>query len=220
VTATHRLSDRVAWLVGRASMRAQRLINDRFADAELRKQHYGILASLADRGPATQAPLADRLGLDRSDLVSLLDDLEARKYVVRRADPGDRRRKIVEITARGGAMLKKLDQLIFAADDEMLAVLTPEERATLARLLERILPPADRGQMRTPSGPVPEHMCAGPPPAAQAATLDPAQRSGSAAGAASASRPPASAGPGRQEAAATAKQAISTAGSDGAAKRA
>ena len=52
MTPTHRLSDRVVWLVGRASLRAQRLIHDRFAGAELRKQHYG---SMADRGPATQA---------------------------------------------------------------------------------------------------------------------------------------------------------------------
>jgi DNA-binding MarR family transcriptional regulator len=195
VTPTHRLSDRVVWLVGRASLRAQRLIQDRFADGELRKQHYGILASLADRGPATQAPLADRLGVDRSDLVSLLDDLEARKYVVRRPDPGDRRRKIVEITARGGTMLKKLDQLVFAADDEMLAVLTPEERATLARLLERLLPPADRGEVPAPSDPAPEHLCADPPPAA-------------------------SAGPVRRDAAADARPAVAPAGSDGAAKRA
>lgn len=195
MTPTHRLSDRVVWLVGRASLRAQRLIHDRFADGELRKQHYGILASLADRGPATQAPLADRLGVDRSDLVSLLDDLEARKYVVRRPDPGDRRRKIVEITARGGTMLKKLDQLVFAADDEMLAVLTPEERATLARLLERLLPPADRGEVPAPSDPAPERLCADPPPAA-------------------------SAGPVRRDAAADARPAVFPAGSDGAAKRA
>ena len=195
MTPTHRLSDRVVWLVGRVSLRAQRLIHDRFADAELRKQHYGILASLADRGPATQAPLADRLGLDRSDLVSLLDDLEARRYVVRRPDPGDRRRKIVEITARGGTMLKRLDQLVFAADDEMLAVLTPEERATLARLLERLLPPADRGEFPTPSDPAPEHMCADPPPTAPGEPV-------------------------RPEAAAEARPAVSAAGSDGAAKRA
>jgi DNA-binding MarR family transcriptional regulator len=173
VTPTHRLSDRVVWLVGRASLRAQRLINDRFANAELRKQHYGILASLADRGPASQAPLADRLGLDRSDLVSLLDDLETHEYVARRADPGDRRRKIVEITARGGAVLKGLDQLVFAADDEMLAELTPEERAVLAGLLERILPPADRGQVPTPSGPAREHMCAEQNGSAPAAALAP-----------------------------------------------
>jgi DNA-binding MarR family transcriptional regulator len=141
VTPTHRLSDRVVWLVGRASLRAQRLIQDQFIDSELRKAHYGVLASLADLGPAAQAPLADRLGLDRSDMVSFLDDLEDRGYVVRRADATDRRRKIVEITTRGRAVLRELDKLVYAADDELLSGLTPQERATLAELLSRVLPP-------------------------------------------------------------------------------
>jgi DNA-binding MarR family transcriptional regulator len=151
VTPTHRLSDRVVWLVGRASLRAQRLIQDQFVDSELRKAHYGVLASLADLGPAAQAPLADRLGLDRSDLVSFLDDLEDRGYVVRRADPADRRRKIVEITTRGRATLRELDKLVYAADDELLSGLTPQERATLAGLLSRVVPPPGPVRLPTPS---------------------------------------------------------------------
>lgn len=144
MTPTHRLSDRVAWLVGRASLQAQRLVQDRFAGHDLRKQHYGVLALLTDLGPASQGPLADRLHLDRSDLVTVLDDLEARGCVVRTPDAADRRRKIVQITTTGTAMLTKLDQLIFAADEELLGGLDAGERATLAALLKRILPPGDR----------------------------------------------------------------------------
>lgn len=138
---TRRLRGRVAWLVGRASLQAQRLIQERFAGHDVRKQHYGVLASLADLGPASQGPLADRLCLDRSDLVTFLDELEARRLVVRAADPTDRRRKIVEITPAGEELLAGLDELVFAADDELLAGLSAEERATLVRLLQRILPP-------------------------------------------------------------------------------
>jgi DNA-binding MarR family transcriptional regulator len=141
VPPTRRLRGRVAWLVGRASLQAQRLIQERFAGHDVRKQHYGVLASLADLGPASQGPLADRLCLDRSDLVTFLDELEARRLVVRTADPTDRRRKIVEITPAGEELLAGLDELVFAADDELLAGLSAEERATLVRLLQRILPP-------------------------------------------------------------------------------
>jgi DNA-binding MarR family transcriptional regulator len=147
VTTSHRLSDRVVWLVGRASLHAQRLVQEHLAAGPVRKQHYGILASLADVGPEAQAPLADRLGIDRSDMVSLLDELEHLRYVLRRPDPADRRRKIVQITGQGSAALKKLDLLIYAADDRLLARLTPGERDTLARLLARVLP--DRTQEET-----------------------------------------------------------------------
>jgi DNA-binding MarR family transcriptional regulator len=145
VPPTHRLRGRVAWLVGRASLQAQRLIQERLAGHELRKQHYGVLASLADRGPASQGPLADRLCLDRSDLVTFLDELEARGLVERTADPTDRRRKIVELTPAGERLLAGLDELVFAADEELLAGLSADERTTLVRLLQRILPPETPG---------------------------------------------------------------------------
>ena len=138
---THRLRGRVAWLVGRASLQAQRLILQRFAGSELRKQHYGVLASLADLGPVSQGPLADRLCLDRSDLVTFLDELQGRGLVVRTADATDRRRKIVGLTPAGEQVLAGLDELVFAADEELLAALSAEERATLVGLLQRILPP-------------------------------------------------------------------------------
>jgi DNA-binding MarR family transcriptional regulator len=140
VPPTHRLRGRVAWLVGRASWQAQRLIQERFAEHDLRKQHYHVLASLADLGPASQGPLADRLGLDRSDLVTFLDELETRGLVVRTADATDRRRKIVELTPAGEKLLAGLDELVFAADGELLAGLSADERATLVGLLQRILP--------------------------------------------------------------------------------
>lgn len=146
----HRLSGRVVWLVGRASMHAQRLMQEQLGSGELRKQHYPILASLATDGPAAQAVLADRIRFDRSDLVSLLDELEHLGLVTRQPDTIDRRRKIVAITEQGQASLETLDGLIHRADDELLAPLKPDERKTLARLLSRIVtetetdPPTDR----------------------------------------------------------------------------
>jgi DNA-binding MarR family transcriptional regulator len=145
VTPTHRLRGRAAWLVGRASLHAQRLIQERFAGHDLRKPHYGVLASLADLGPASQGPLADRLCLDRSDLVTVLDELEARGLVVRTPDATDRRRKIVQLTPAGETLLAGLDELVFAADDELLAGLNDQERATLVALLQRVLPPGESG---------------------------------------------------------------------------
>jgi DNA-binding MarR family transcriptional regulator len=142
----HRLHDRVLWLAGRVALHSQRLLQDQLAGGGLRKAHYGILASLVDVGPATQARLADRLDIDRSDMVSLLDDLETQRHLVRKPDATDRRRKIVEVTPRGETMLKKLDKLVYAADDELLAPLDADERATLAALLVRLLPPDDRRQ--------------------------------------------------------------------------
>ena len=135
---THRLADRVLWALGRASQQSQRLVRRHMTDAGVRTLHYHVLASLADDGEAVQATLADRIVLDRSDLVTVLDELEALEYVVRRVDPADRRRKIVAITASGEKQLVAMDELIYAAEAELLEPLSASERKTLLELLGRL----------------------------------------------------------------------------------
>src|SRR5258708_22564547 len=100
-SSNHRLGDRVIWLFGRVTQQNQRLIRQQMDSAGLRTQHYHVLASLADSGETAQATLADRIGLDRSDLVTVLDELQKLEYVVRQTDPADRRRNIVGSTDRG-----------------------------------------------------------------------------------------------------------------------
>lgn len=148
MTQAHRLGDRVVWLVGRASQHAQRLLQDQLAAGSVRKSHYGVLASLADVGSAAQAALADRIGIDRSDMVTLLDTLEELHYVERRADPSDRRRNIVELTTAGSAALDELDERFAAAEKELLAPLSAADRAELVRLLTVVLPASDRARVQ------------------------------------------------------------------------
>ena len=134
----HRLSDQVLFALGRASQHAQRLVRQHMTEAGVRTLHYHVLASLADDGEAVQATLADRIGMDRSDLVTLLDELEELKMLARRVDAADRRRKIVAITPAGEKQLSDMDQLIYAAEADLLAPLTAAERKTLLGLLRRV----------------------------------------------------------------------------------
>jgi DNA-binding MarR family transcriptional regulator len=132
------LADRVLWALGRSSQHAQRLVRQHMTQAGVRTQHYHVLASLAADGEAAQATLADRIGFDRSDLVTLLDELEDLELLARRVDPADRRRKIVAITPAGEKQLTEMDQLIYAAETDLLEPLTAAERKTLLALLSRL----------------------------------------------------------------------------------
>lgn len=138
-SSQHRLGDRVVWQLGRVSQRWQRLARQELAKADVRTQYYHVLASLADDGEAAQAVLADRISFDRSDLVSVLDELERLGHIVRRTDPTDRRRNIVGITPAGGELLTEMDQLIYAAEAELLESLSAAERKTLLALLSRLV---------------------------------------------------------------------------------
>jgi MarR family transcriptional regulator, lower aerobic nicotinate degradation pathway regulator len=127
-----------SWLLGQAARRAQTLVQDRLAGDELGRQHFTVLASLAEDGPASQADLGRRLLLDRSDMHAIVSLLERSDLILRSGDPADQRRKVVTITSAGRRVLKRLQHLIGAAQDEILAPLEPAEREQLVALLARL----------------------------------------------------------------------------------
>jgi DNA-binding MarR family transcriptional regulator len=104
----------------------------------LHPYHYAILLVLSERSLETQGAIADALGYDRGQLVGLLDELEERALVERRRDTNDRRRHLVHLTADGKQMLRRLRALSRQTEDEFLAPLSDEERASLHALLLRL----------------------------------------------------------------------------------
>lgn len=135
----HRLDGTAIWLLNVASTRGHRLAQERLAHAHVRRWHYAILATLADTGPSAQADISRRLGVDRGDLVALLNDLEESGWVARAPDPSDRRRNSVSLTRSGRAALRRFDKLVVAADEELLAPLSAADRKQLLAMLERIV---------------------------------------------------------------------------------
>jgi DNA-binding MarR family transcriptional regulator len=128
-----------SWLVAQVARRSQLLVEDALAQDGARRQHYVILASLAEQGQASQADLGRRLWIDRSDLHALLNDLEQRGWVERVRDEHDRRRNVVTLTRPGRAALARLDKRVDAAQDALLAPLPAADRRQLLRLLERVV---------------------------------------------------------------------------------
>jgi DNA-binding MarR family transcriptional regulator len=113
----------------------------------LRPRHLIALKLLCEQGPASQQGLADALSLDPSNVVGLLNELEERELITRRRDRADRRRHIVELSARGEEELGLAYARFRLVEDDLLSALSAEERATLYDLLVRAVgvksPPCD-----------------------------------------------------------------------------
>jgi DNA-binding MarR family transcriptional regulator len=107
------------------------------AEAGFRPPCIGVIAVVAKRQPVSQREISDQLGLDASDVVGVLDILEAAHLVVRRRDPADRRRHAVVLTEAGEAAARHLAVIRAEAEDRALADLSPDERRQLAELLHR-----------------------------------------------------------------------------------
>lgn len=106
-------------------------------DVELR--HLGVLGTLAQAGPLSQRSLADRLQLDKSSMVYIVDELERQGLATRTRDERDRRSYAVTITGAGRDRLAAAAGTAGEVMTGLLAPLTPDERRTLHDLLTRFI---------------------------------------------------------------------------------
>jgi DNA-binding MarR family transcriptional regulator len=122
--------------------RIARAVRQRFEQAltpvGLRQRHVVALSYLRGHGPTAQQMLADRLCLDPSGTVGLLNELEDHGLVVRQRDRSDRRRALVRLSSQGESALREVDRVLQTVEDEILAHLDPRERSLLRGLLARL----------------------------------------------------------------------------------
>lgn len=124
-----------SWLLNRAAARATRIVADRTAELGVTRTTYSLLAALDEFGPASQADLGRRLGLDRKDVSSLIGVLDRDGLVLRVTDPADSRRRRIEISRAGLVLLERLGEAIQLAQDDLLGALSIRDRSELARIL-------------------------------------------------------------------------------------
>jgi len=137
VSAVHRGAPSTLALLEHLARTGRRASEHLLAPSGLRPRHV-VALTLLNEGSASQQDLAEVLQLDPSNVVGLLNELEDDGLVVRRRDPADRRRHIVEISERGASQLRSVQCAMAGVEETLLAVLTPEERVTLNDLLLRV----------------------------------------------------------------------------------
>lgn len=120
-------------LARRMRLRSESLL----APLGLRPRHLVALTVLRDTGEISQQGLAGTLQIDGTNVVGLLNDLEAIGLAERRRSPADRRRHVVRLTETGRKRLKEAECALAVAEDEVLAALDPAERDTFYELLRR-----------------------------------------------------------------------------------
>jgi DNA-binding MarR family transcriptional regulator len=99
---------------------------------------YQVIAAAARSEVGSQLALAQHLGIDRTVMTYLLDDLEAEGLIERRPDPADRRARRVIVTAKGMKLLAALDRRLEAAEADLLAPLDAAERTNFRSQLRAV----------------------------------------------------------------------------------
>jgi DNA-binding MarR family transcriptional regulator len=122
-------------VIGYQLRRAQLAVFDdfirAFAQHNIRPSQYGALTAI-DRNPgASQAAIAQSLGVKRSNFVKLIDEFERRALVARREAASDRRANALYLTEAGEALVARLHALHAAHEARIGALVGSREEQKL-----------------------------------------------------------------------------------------
>ncbi|WP_194898297.1 MarR family winged helix-turn-helix transcriptional regulator [Catenulispora pinisilvae] len=106
-------------------------------------RQLAVLVVLDAAEPLSQLDAANELGVDRTTMVALVDELEAKGLVERRRSPDDRRKNIVELTAHGKNTLAEGERRHQETEKAFLADLTPIEADLFVRILKKLAADAE-----------------------------------------------------------------------------
>lgn len=128
----------VEFLVARVRAIGSANAREALAPLGLRVRAYAVLSLACGSVSPTQRDIADFLQLDPSQVVAVIDSLEASGFVRRAQHPRDRRVNIVEATEQGLATYTQARDAVSKSRERSLSRLSPEERETLTNLLLKV----------------------------------------------------------------------------------
>jgi DNA-binding MarR family transcriptional regulator len=135
------LTSRLGYLLKHAQLRLTEASAKALARFDINGRELAVLAVLGAEYPLSQLEAAGRLGVDRTTMVTLVDDLEAKGLAVRRRSPDDRRKNIVELTPAGQDCLRQAEEARQEVEREFLAPLTRDEADQFVHTLQRLINP-------------------------------------------------------------------------------
>jgi DNA-binding MarR family transcriptional regulator len=132
------LSRRAGFLLVQLGTHRHRRFAERLAPLDLHPRHFGMLSHLAANEGQSQQALSRALGIHRSAVVALVDDLEHRGLAERRSDLVDRRAYTLYLTPQAHELLAELQRIAEEDEAELLTALNASERSQLISLLQRV----------------------------------------------------------------------------------
>lgn len=130
--------DTVAFLLSKVGFAAAAGFAAALEPLGLEPRHAGLLRLVLRHEGQSQHALGLALGAAPSRIVALIDDLEQRGLVERRLNPADRRAREIHLTPAGHEAVAAISAVGMEHERRLCGDLSPDERATLHRLLRKV----------------------------------------------------------------------------------
>jgi len=99
---------------------------------------YSVLVALDRSAIRAQAALAEAIGADKTRIIAILDELQAKGLIERVADPEDRRARLLAITKEGRKVKDATQAAIQRGEERWLGTLSATDRAVFLRVLQEL----------------------------------------------------------------------------------
>jgi DNA-binding MarR family transcriptional regulator len=99
---------------------------------------YHVLTAAARPAPLSQAAIAHEIGLDRTVMTYLVDELERAGLLRRQPDPHDRRARLLALTPDGARCVADVERRLAVVEERLLHGLDGPEQEVLRCLLQRV----------------------------------------------------------------------------------
>jgi DNA-binding MarR family transcriptional regulator len=130
---------RLGYLLKHVQLRYAELAEAAFAPLGLRPQQWAALACLDETTGRSQKEVAELLGVDRTTMVAIIDELQAKRLVARRPLVEDRRKNIVSLTRAGRAAMQRGAKIADACEADFLAALDAREAERFKQTLQTVM---------------------------------------------------------------------------------
>jgi len=133
------LSQWLSVLLNRAAQQTRDLFNSYLQPLHLTSKGFAVLSLLQEQPASSQIDLAHLLNIDRTTMVTVIDDLERHHFVTRTRHPHDRRLYLITLTPAGQEAYQQAQQGAKRSEEAYFACFTQEQREQLRMLLQQLL---------------------------------------------------------------------------------
>jgi DNA-binding MarR family transcriptional regulator len=132
------LAGSATYLLSKVGFEASQRFRSMLEPLGLEPRQFALLRHVSGSEGQTQQALGDALGIPKSRMVALIDDLEARGLVERRLRPDDRRARALHVTPEGARCLSEAMDVANAHEEFVRERLSPTEHRQLVQMLQRL----------------------------------------------------------------------------------
>ena len=128
-------------LIRRLSQQSNQVFQDEMKriGSDVTSVQFAAMQAIDLHGEMEQSQIAQSIHYDKATIGGVIDRLEKRGWVERKANPKDRRAKLVTLTKEGRQALEVFTPVVKELQDQVVANLSSEERALFIQLAQKIV---------------------------------------------------------------------------------